>query len=118
VQEPAHEPRAGEIWYVDFDPQVGREQGGIRPALIISSDFFNRAPNGLHYLVPITSRDRNIRYHVRIAPPEGGIARPSVIMCDQAKSQSVRRLLERRGVVTRETLERVQRMVAECIDRH
>lgn len=115
MREPEHEPKAGEVWYVNFDPQVGREQGGIRPALVISSDYFNLAPNGLHYLVPITSRDRNLRYHIRVDPPEGGLPRPSVIMCDQAKSQSVMRLLERRGEVTAETLERVQRMVADCI---
>lgn len=113
---PEHTPRAGEVWYVNFDPQVGREQGGIRPALVISSDFFNAAPNGLHYIVPITSRDRNLRYHVRITPPEGGLTRPSVIMCDQTRSQSIDRFLERRDRVSDETLARVQRMVGECID--
>jgi mRNA interferase MazF len=112
-----HEPRAGEVWYVDFDPRVGREQGGLRPALVISMDYFNRAPNGLHYLVPITGTDRNLRYHIRVAPPEGGLSKPSVIMCDQAKSQSVMRLLEHRGIVSAETLDRVRRMVAECIGR-
>jgi mRNA interferase MazF len=116
VHEPEHEPQAGEVWYVDFDPQVEREQGGVRPALVISSDYFNLAPNGLHYLVPITSRDRNLRYHIRVNPPEGGLTRPSVMMCDQAKAQSARRLLEKRGEVTRETLKRVQWMVADCID--
>jgi mRNA interferase MazF len=115
VDEPTHEPRAGEVWFVDFDPRIGREQGGVRPALVISSDYFNQAPNGLFYLVPITSRDRDLRYHIRVEPPEGGLSKPSVIMCDQAKSQSVIRLLEKRGEVTPETLERVQLMVADCI---
>jgi mRNA-degrading endonuclease toxin of MazEF toxin-antitoxin module len=44
----SHEPRAGEVWDVDFDPRVGREQGGVRPALVISNDTFNQVPNGLH----------------------------------------------------------------------
>lgn len=118
MHEPALAPRAGEVWFVDFDPRVGREQGGVRPALVISSDYFNRAPNGLHYLAPITSRDRDLRYHIRVSPPEGGLTKPSVIMCDQAKSQSVFRLLEKRGDVSAETLERVQRMVADCIGIH
>ena len=113
---PVHEPRAGEIWNVTFDPQIGREQGGIRPALVISSDYFNAVPNELHYIVPITSRDRNLRYHVRVSPPEGGLSRPSVIMCDQAKSQSIHRFIGRQGVVTQETLVKVQKMVGECID--
>lgn len=117
MREPVVEPRAGEVWNVDFEPRVGREQGGVRPALVISMDYFNRAPNGLHYLAPMTGTDRNLRYHIRVAPPEGGLSKPSVIMCDQAKSQSVMRLLERRGTVSAETLDRVRRMVAACIGR-
>ena len=112
-----HAPRAGEIWDVDFAPRVGREQGGIRPAPVISNDYFNRVPNGLHFVAPITGTDRNIRYHVRVAPPEGGLTKPSVIMCDQTRSQSERRFLRRRGEVSPETVKRVQAMVGEFIDR-
>lgn len=112
-----HEPKVGEIWDVDFDPRVGREQGGIRPALVISNDYFNRVPNGLHFVAPITGTDRNIRYHVRVASPEGGLTKPSVVMCDQARSQSEQRFLRRRGGVSAEVVKRVQAMVGECIDR-
>jgi mRNA interferase MazF len=110
-------PRVGEIWDVDFDPRVGREQGGVRPALVISNDFFNQVLNGLHFVAPITGTDRNIRYHVRVAPPEGGLSKPSVIMCDQARAQSEQRFLRRRGNVSLDTVRRVQAMVGECIDR-
>lgn len=111
------EPSMGEIWDVDFDPQVGREQGGIRPALVISNDRFNRAPNGLYFVAPLTGTDRNIRYHVRIAPPEGGLSKPSVIMCDQARAQSAQRFLRRRGDVSSGIVALVQAMVGMCIDR-
>jgi mRNA interferase MazF len=107
----------GEVWDVDFDPQVGREQGGIRPALVISNDFFNAVPNGLYFIAPITGTDRNIRYHVRLQPPQGGLTKASVVMCDQARAQSERRFLRRRGTVDRELVELVQAMVGECIDR-
>jgi mRNA interferase MazF len=107
----------GEIWDVDFDPRVGREQGGIRPALVISNDNFNRVPNGLHVVVPITGTDRNIRAHVRIAPPQGGLTKPSVIMCDQVRAQSEQRFLRRRGVVSAEILVLVQALVGTFIDR-
>jgi mRNA interferase MazF len=107
----------GEIWDVDFDPRIGREQGGIRPALVISNDYFNRTPNGLHFVAPMTSRDRNIRTHVRIAPPDGGLTASSVIMCDQARAQSVLRFRRRRGSVSRAVVEQVQALVGECIDR-
>jgi mRNA interferase MazF len=112
------EPSVGEVWDVDFNPQVGgREQGGIRPALVISNDFFNQVPNGLFIVVPITGIDREIRYRIRIAPPEGGLTKPSVIMCDQVRAQSELRFLRRRGRVSDELVTRVQAMVGEFIDR-
>ena len=111
------EPMVGEVWDLLLDPRVGTEQGGFRPALVISNDRFNQVPNGLHIVVPITGTDRDIRLHVRIQPPEGGLTKPSVIMCDQARSQSVMRFRRRRGAVTSNTLRRVQALVGEFIDR-
>lgn len=113
----ALEPKAGEIWNVDFSPQVGREQAGVRPALVISHDRFNRLRNDLHIVVPITGTDRGLAYHVTVSPPEGGLTKASQIMCEQEKSQRVERFIDRRGVVSNQTLHRVQEIVAELIDR-
>jgi len=111
------EPKAGEIWNVTFDPQVGREQAGVRPALVISHDRFNRLPNDLHIVVPITGTSRGLAYHVPVAAPEGGLSKDSQIMCEQEKSQSIDRFIDRRGVVREETLRQVQAIVAALIDR-
>lgn len=35
-------PRRGEIYWIDFNPVIGSEQGGRRPAVVISTDDFNR----------------------------------------------------------------------------
>jgi len=35
------EPSRGEVWDLNFDPTIGHEQAGARPALIISVDLFN-----------------------------------------------------------------------------
>lgn len=83
------EPMAGEIWDVVLDPQVGREQAGYRPALVISNDYFNQVDNGLHIIAPITSRNRRIRQHVSIVEPEGGIKGAAVIMCDQQRRKAL-----------------------------
>lgn len=111
------DPRLGEIWDVNFDPHTGREQGGIRPALVISNDRFNGVPNGLYFVAPVTGTDRNIRYHIRVAPGEGGLTKPSVIMCDQARAQSEQRFLRRRGSVSTTITTQVQVMVGLFIDR-
>jgi mRNA interferase MazF len=109
-------PRAGEIWDVNFDPQVGHEQGGVRPALVASNDEFNDIPHSFRIVVPITGTDRGIPNHVRIAPPEGGLTKPSVLMCEQVKSQSIERCRRRRGMASFETLQRVQEMIETFIE--
>ena len=39
----AYIPRAGDIIWLDFDPQVGREQAKRRPALVITDRSYNQA---------------------------------------------------------------------------
>ncbi len=116
MSEQQLEPRAGDIWLVDLDPQVGREQGGIRPALIVSNDYFNGLPNDLYVIMPMTTRNRGLQLHVPIGPPEGGIRRPSVIMCDQVKVASVSRLLEKWGTVEDKTLDRVVQVLSLILE--
>lgn len=111
------EPLAGEVWDLYFDPSVGREQGGRRPGLVVSNDEFNKAQNGLHLVVPVTGIDRGVRIHLPIEPPEGGLSKPSVIMCDQVRSLSVLRFKRRRGVVSPALLKQVQELVGMVIDR-
>lgn len=48
----------GEIWEVDLDPRKGREQAGIRPCLIVSTDGLNKSDFGTVIVCPITTRHR------------------------------------------------------------
>lgn len=52
-----YEPQPGDIVWTDFDPRLGREQGGRRPALVLSPVAFFRA-SGFAIVCPITSRVR------------------------------------------------------------
>ena len=36
--------KRGEIYLVDLGPPIGRELGGPRPVVVVSSDVFNAAP--------------------------------------------------------------------------
>lgn len=53
----AFEPEAGDLIWTDFDPRTGREQGGRRPALVVSPLAFWRA-SGFAIVCPITSKVR------------------------------------------------------------
>jgi len=61
-------PDAGDLIWTDFDPTKGREQGGRRPALVISSRAFTEH-TGLAVVCPITSRVRP--FPTSVVVPEG-----------------------------------------------
>ena len=51
-------PDAGDIVWLDFDPQAGREQGRRRPALVLTDQSYNRA-SGLMVVCPLTSKRKS-----------------------------------------------------------
>ncbi len=75
--------------------------------LIVSDDLFNEGPADLIIVLPMTTRIRPIPSHIVVEPPEGGVRRPSAILCDAIRSISKDRLVGRWGRVTRDTLDRV-----------
>jgi mRNA interferase MazF len=48
-------PDAGDIVWLDFDPQAGREQGRRRPAIVLTDLAYNRVSD-LAVVGPLTSR--------------------------------------------------------------
>lgn len=105
---PAVGPLRGEVWDVSFDPVLGHEQAGTRPALIISVDMFNEGPADLVVLIPLTRTARKIRWHIAVTPPEGGLTSTSYIQCENIRSVSLQRLRRRRGQVAGDTMLQVE----------
>jgi mRNA interferase MazF len=77
-------PETGDIIWIDFDPQKGREQAGRRPALILTDRAYNELTT-LCIACPITSRSRGWSFEVAI--PDGYPV-TGVILADHAKSTS------------------------------
>ncbi len=94
----------GEIWLANLSPTIGRDQAEMRPVLIPSSDYFNQGFAQLVFAIPITSKDKNIRSHVAVFPPEGGLTLPSFIMCEAMRSISKQRLVKHLGSISPETM--------------
>jgi mRNA interferase MazF len=101
-------PVRGEIWLVDLNPTRGHEEGGRRPGLVVSVDLFNQGPAGLVIVIPITTKEKGIPLHVEIKAPEGGLTKRSFIKCEDIRSVSRERLVQRLGQVTRSTLDAVE----------
>lgn len=107
----------GEIWNVDFDPIIGHEQGGYRPALILSQGAFNTSAVELVVVAAITSRRRGLGSEVPIKAPEGGLDQDSVVLAHQLRTVSHERLDRRRGQVRPETLDAVLTISQRLISR-
>lgn len=76
--------RRGEIYWVEFDPVKGSEQGGLRPALVIQNDTGNRhGPTTVVAAITRTLPAKPYPFVVVIAPQESGLRATSAINCSQ-----------------------------------
>lgn len=99
----------GDIVKVRLDPTEGLEQGGERPALVISPDVINEH-SPVVLIASITSKktDRVYPFETLIEPPEGGLTERSKVLLMQMRSVDKRRLTGYYGKVTEETMRRVE----------
>jgi mRNA interferase MazF len=82
VGKASYIPARGDIVKFDFDPTLGREQAGYRPALIITSRKFNQATR-LALVCPITSKVKG--FDLEVALPEG-LKTSGVVLSFQLKT--------------------------------
>lgn len=103
------QPSRGDVWEINLDPTIGREQAGTRPALVLSIDKFNHGHAELVIVLPITSKNKNQPLHVSVTPPEGGLTMLSFVKCDDIRSVSKQRLKRFCGTVAVQTMAEVER---------
>jgi mRNA interferase MazF len=80
-------PARGDLVWLDFDPQGGREQAGRRPAIVLSEEGFN-ALTGFALVCPITNQVKDYAFEVLL--PEG-LPFTGAVLTDQMKSLDVRK---------------------------
>lgn len=102
-----------QVWWVDFNPQIGREQAGLRPAIVVGTALACQLPNQLAFVVPCTTTDRKLPLH----PAVDSLGQPSFAMCDQLKSVSRQRLTRRhRARLPREEIDAIKFALRQMID--
>jgi mRNA interferase MazF len=94
----------------------GREQRGRRPALVVSTDRFNRGPAELLMVLPITKVSRDIPSHVPLPSAASGLDHDSFIICEQVRCIARERLARRIGVAPTDAMARVAFLLRVLMD--
>lgn len=82
---------AGQVMWCTLDPTVGREQGGRRPCVVVSSHDYSDAVRQLALVLPCTTRDRGWDNHVLLTGPTG-LPQPTYAMTEQLRTVSTQRI--------------------------
>ena len=76
----AYVPDAGDIVWINFDPQAGHEQAKHRPAVVLSPAGYN-AKAGLLLCCPTTTAIKGYPFEVKLSGQPASVA-----LADQVKS--------------------------------
>ena len=100
MKKRAYVPDAGDIVWLQFNPQAGNEQAGHRPALVISPRIYNEK-SGLMVCCPIATKIKG--YPFEVVTQIAGV--DCAILADQIKSLDWRaRQAKRKATTSVETM--------------
>ena len=100
----AYIPEAGDVVWLQFDPQSGHEQAGHRPALVLSPSLYNDK-TGLMLCCLLSSKVKG--YPFEVALNVDGLG--GVVLSDQVKSLDwVSRKAKKKGEVSGSVLVEVR----------
>src|SRR6266849_2602648 len=105
-------PGTGDLIWLNFSPQVGHEQAGRRPALVLSPRVYNER-SSLAIVCPISSHSKGYPFEVQM-PAAARIK--GVILADQLKSVDwQQRRAQRAGKLPAATLEQMRETIAALL---
>ncbi len=89
--------KQGEIWDLYLDPILGREQGGRRPAVIISGNLLNKYLDVV-IVCPLTTNIKNYKGNLILEPNKiNGLQEKSEVLTFHIRSVSKGRLDKKLG---------------------
>jgi len=75
-------PDRGDVILLSFDPTLGHEQAGFRPAVVLSPEIYNKA-SGLCLVCPITTSIKGYPFEATL---DGAKKTSGVALADQVRS--------------------------------
>lgn len=97
--------KQGEIWNLYLDPVTGREQGGRRPAVIISGNLLNRYLEVV-IVCPLTTSIKNYKGNLILEPTKAnGLQKNSEVLTFHVRSVSKNRLDKKLGHISEKDID-------------
>lgn len=97
-------PDAGDVVWLQFDPQAGHEQAGHRPAVVLSPALYN-GKAGLMVCCPLSTKIKGYPFEV----PTQVDGQDCVVLADQVKSLDWKiRKAKKKGAVPEPVLQHVR----------
>ena len=93
----------GGIYWADLNPLIGREQGGLRPVLILSHNVFNER-SGTVIAVALTSQPQRAGYPLTFELGSRKLPKKSWVKISQIRTLSVKRIQKKISKVSDEEL--------------
>jgi mRNA interferase MazF len=89
----------GEIYLIDLSNQVGCEQSGVRPAVIVQNETGNMySPTTI--VCPLTTKKKKMSAtHVVLTTIDAGVVQDSTVLCEQVRVIDKTRILKKLGEV-------------------
>lgn len=101
---PNYVPDKGDIVWITFDPRAGHEQGGHRPALVLSPASYN-GKTGLMVCCAMTSKAKGFPFEVVVSAS-------SVVLADQLRNMDWQaRGATKKGTASASVLQAVQQRI-------
>lgn len=100
--------RRGDVYWCDFNTGVGREQSGLRPAVVVSNKMCNEH-SSIVTVVPLTTATKTfLPCHVEITHDDcGGLRKHNTALCEQIRTVDKDRLKDYVGKLGMDAIKKV-----------
>ena len=107
----AKDIRRGEIYWVNWNPGRGSEQGGLRPALVIQNDIGNKFSPTTIVAALTTAVEKSYPFLVKVTAKESGLPRDSTVNLAVILTIDKTRLNRKCGVLSNSKMSEVNEAI-------
>lgn len=105
------EVRRGDIYWIDWNPGRGSEQGGLRPALVIQNDIGNKYSPTTIVAALTTAVEKPYPFLVKVTAKESGIPKDSTVNLAVILTVDKARLGDKCGELKEEKMAEVDKAI-------